>query len=134
MNAHAEVIAEVTVSLARETLARGKTLEVRCKGRSMAPTLREGDRVEIVAHERARIGDVVLVANGSTLVLHRLIARLPGDADGAWLAHCGDAHFRTAGLARETSILGVARMRREKAGAAARWATVAWAIVARWIA
>src|SRR3954469_9282051 len=107
MSARANVDAEVVVSLAREALARGQPLEVRCKGRSMSPTLEDGDRVEIVPHERARIGDVVLVADGSTLILHRLIARLPSDsAGGGWLAHRGDAHFRTAGLAREESIVG----------------------------
>jgi hypothetical protein len=116
----------VAVSLAREALARGEMLRVHCRGTSMMPTLRDGDCVEIAMGARAEIGDVVLVADGDTLVLHRLIARLPG----ARLAHSGDAGFRTAGLTKESSIVGVARMRRERAGAAARWVTALW-VVAR---
>ena len=115
---------ELTVPFARDALARGAVLAVRCKGRSMVPTVRAGDRVDVAA-ATPEIGDVVLVADGDLLVLHRLVARLPG----AWVAHRGDARLRSAGLSRASSVLGVARLRRARAPVLLRWAAASWAVL-----
>ena len=70
-------------------------------GDSMAPTIREGDRVLLVPVGPLRRGDVVLGDFGRSLVLHRVLTLLP---DGSILT-IGDAHSDPERLAR-VHVLG----------------------------
>jgi hypothetical protein len=47
-------------------------------GGSMAPFLRPGDEVLVLPDQRCWLGDVVLCLYGETLVLHRVVAKIPG--------------------------------------------------------
>ncbi len=125
--------ARATIAFVRDALARGEHVEIRCSGSSMTPTLRDDDRVDVAADATPALGDVVLIEDGDKLILHRLLARFDAAGHGQWIAHRGDQHWRTVGLAPGSAILGVARMRREEQAAVARWATVAFAL-GRWAA
>jgi hypothetical protein len=125
--------AHATIAFVRDALARGEQVEIRCSGSSMTPTLRDQDRVDVAADTAPALGDVVLIEDGDKLILHRLLARFEAAGRGPWIAHRGDQHWRTVGLAPASAILGVARMRREEPSEVARWATVAFAF-GRWAA
>jgi signal peptidase I len=56
-----------------EGLRQGRPMRFRPLGYSMAPMLRHGDVVTIVAGP-GRIGDIVLIKLGGDMVLHRLVA------------------------------------------------------------
>lgn len=117
----------------REALAVHGRVTVTCRGRSMIPTLRDGWPVEVVAlgDAAAAVGDVVLIAQGTKLIVHRLVARIALGSGVELLVHRGDGHWRTAGLARGSSVIGVAPtvMRRDHGdGPLARWAVAAFAI------
>ncbi len=116
--------------LTRAAIAAEGHVRVTCRGRSMLPTLRDGDAVEVVA-KRAEIADVVLIDQGTTLVLHRLVACVVVPGGGTIIVHCGDAHWRTAGLARSSRVLGVAKGVARREGGdfpVGRWAVAAWAM------
>lgn len=66
---------EQTLALAREALERGHRVRLRIHGRSMAPALRSGQRIEIrPGAEQLRRGEVVACAQGKRLVVHRVVA------------------------------------------------------------
>ena len=70
-------------------------------GDSMAPTIREGDRVLLVPAGTLRRGDVVLGDFGRSLVLHRVLTLLPDDS----ILTIGDAHSEPERLPRR-HVLG----------------------------
>lgn len=55
-------------------------MKIVVRGRSMLPTLADGDEVEVrlCAGTEARTGDVVLVMQGRVTILHRVIERRAG--------------------------------------------------------
>ncbi|PKN57730.1 MAG: hypothetical protein CVU56_09385 [Deltaproteobacteria bacterium HGW-Deltaproteobacteria-14] len=73
-------LATVAVELARAQLAAGRPLRTRAAGQSMWPWVRDGAAVTVIplAGSPLAVGDVVLVALASRLVLHRVI-RVAGD-------------------------------------------------------
>lgn len=64
------------VELAREHLAAGRPLVLRAQGHSMWPAVRDGEEVTVLPLTAAPLapGAIALVALGSRLVLHRIIA------------------------------------------------------------
>lgn len=93
---------EVAVDLAREQLARGRPLRVRTQGHSMWPTLRDGALVQVDPLVGApRVGDLVLVATPSRLVLHRVIR-----SDTRGIVTKGDAAAADDGPVPREAILG----------------------------
>jgi len=48
-------------------------------GDSMSPFLRRGDVVTIVPGKRCHLGDIVLVSRDESLLLHRVVAKKPGE-------------------------------------------------------
>lgn len=66
-------------ALVQESLAGFEAVNFRVTGDCMRPALAPGDVVRVagVGRHRPRFGDVVLVATGEGLRLHRLVWRLP---------------------------------------------------------
>ena len=92
------------------TLERGRVYWWRPRGLSMAPTIRDGDRVLIapVTATSLRLGDVVKFWLEGELRLHRLIRR-GSSPDGAWLEFQGDRLTQPDPHVRPTAVIGIAR-------------------------
>lgn len=84
------------------------------RGRSMLPSLRDGDLVEIDVDRVPRPGDVALYLSGTTTVLHRVLRT------GDRILLQGDACARPDAPIDPTRILGTARLRRRPLLAATR--------------
>jgi hypothetical protein len=70
-------------SLAEQILQKGGTVRIRCLGHSMSPLVSDGDVavIEDALPDRYEKGDIVLVARGESLYLHRIVCRRgPDDA------------------------------------------------------
>lgn len=75
-------------------------------GSSMAPLLRDGDRIRVRKQESYRAGDVLLFRNSvGTLVVHRLLGRRWHQGEWQYVLR-GDAASACDGLVRPTGILG----------------------------
>ncbi len=63
-------------SLVVEAFAQPQVVRVRVRGRSMLPTLREGDEIDVVLGAPVRVGDVVMFLDGTTgnAIVHRVLA------------------------------------------------------------
>lgn len=73
-------------------LATGREVEIRMKGHSMRPLLRDGRDVAVLAPcrgEEVRHGDVVLFRSGGRYILHRVLRR-----EGGILTLAGDGNYR----------------------------------------
>ena len=67
------------LELVAELLARGRSVAVRARGGSMRPALCDGDVITLGPLARApRRGEVVAARRGSLLVIHRVMALVPG--------------------------------------------------------
>jgi hypothetical protein len=77
-------------ALVRELARSPSGVCITCAGRSMEPTVRPGQRLQVIAAGRPRIGEVVLfeTADRRDLVLHRVVLAAPG---APWFWHIGDA-------------------------------------------
>lgn len=78
---------DIVFDHALQLLQQGQTVTLPIAGRSMEPTLAEGDRIVLAPiHQSPRRGDIVLYRSGSRWMLHRLLRRkgdsalLRGDA------------------------------------------------------
>ena len=62
--------------LVRSTLKQKGRTVVRVVGRSMAPRIKSGERIEIeaTALDQLRVGDIVAFYNGRVIICHRLLA------------------------------------------------------------
>jgi hypothetical protein len=99
-----------SISLAREQLARGVSVQLTARGGSMWPFLLPGDVLTLTPGGRARLGDVVLVEMPGVEfgVLHRVVSILPGR-----VLTKGDALPRVDGWARRERVIArVTRVRR----------------------
>ena len=82
--------------------------QITCSGRSMEPTVSEGDQIQIRALERIRWGDVVLFeTKRDILVMHRVVLALP---ILPWIVQQGDAPGARPGLVRKCKLLGRAEL------------------------
>jgi len=106
--------------LVEDLLARGMCIRLPVGGVSMAPRLRNGDRVVVapVDGAQARFGDLVLYRNsGDTLVLHRVVRRWRDDHMQLRLQTRGDACLRLDTSIEPSQILGrVQRIERPGSG------------------
>ncbi len=125
------------VDLARELLARGQSVRYRARGRSMWPTILDGDRLTLAPLVDAiRLGDVVFLPTDDFGLAHRVVARV-GDR------YClkGDARIRPDGWHRAQAftarVVHIDRggrsvpLRRGWAAAAAGWLQSAARLVGR---
>jgi hypothetical protein len=103
-------------------LAEHGHASVRLAGGSMAPTVAQGDSV-LVRQARPELGDVVVIQAREGLIVHRLVARLPG---GRWV-HLGDADGALPGVCSDGEVLATAELPRR---APARWRRLRWMLVA----
>jgi hypothetical protein len=90
-------------AMALELLARGESITLRVRGRSMWPFVRPGDRVVIAPDLTGlKVGGVALwVDEGGGWRLHRLVARL-----GPWVWLKGDALPTVDGRVRRDALRG----------------------------
>jgi hypothetical protein len=88
----------------------GDVVRITVRGRSMLPSLHDGDEIEVVLGAPVAAGDVVLFMDGTAPILHRVLSvrrgRVLTQGDGAPRP---DAPFAA------TRILGVARLPRRRA-------------------
>ncbi len=83
-----EIENNVFFSYVEEEIAEGKSVSLRVKGKSMTPTLHEGDIITLIPvnQHKLKIGDVVLFTYKNNFLLHRIICKkknkltLQGDA------------------------------------------------------
>jgi HEAT repeats len=88
-------------------LAEHGHASVRLAGGSMAPTVAQGESV-LVRRARPALGDVVVIQARDGLLVHRLVARLPG---GRWV-HLGDAAGALPGVCRDQEVVATAELPR----------------------
>jgi hypothetical protein len=80
---------------------------VRVDGASMEPTVQRGGSV-LIRRGEPTLGDVVVIRTREELIVHRLVARLPG---GRWV-HKGDARGTLPGVCAPADIVGKAELPR----------------------
>jgi signal peptidase I len=88
---------------AAQFVASGMEFRFQAKGRSMWPTIRDGDVLQVrsASFEKLRAGDVVLFKSGNGLRAHRIIRRR-----GDFFITRGDAGVENDGQIRREEILG----------------------------
>jgi signal peptidase I len=89
--------------LTSELIAGGYGLRFQAVGRSMLPTIQDGEIVHVkpVASDMLRIGDIVLLRTGEQFKAHRIISK----RDQCFITR-GDAGVDTDGEIRADQILG----------------------------
>ncbi|MCU1272563.1 MAG: hypothetical protein JWN74_3857 [Acidobacteriaceae bacterium] len=89
--------------LAGDLIAGGYGLRFQAKGRSMVPTIQDGEIVHIkpIASDMLRIGDIVLLRRGEDFKAHRIIRKR-----GPLFITRGDAGVGNDGEIRCDQILG----------------------------
>jgi signal peptidase I len=89
--------------LTSELIAGGYGLRFQAVGRSMLPTIQDGEIVHVkpVASDMLRIGDIVLLRTGEQFKAHRIISK----RDQCFITR-GDAGVDTDGEIRGDQILG----------------------------
>jgi len=109
--AHSTLFGALTQSL----LSEGLGFRFRACGRSMQPTIQDGEilRVRPVAVETLRRGDIVLFADGLSYKAHRLV--WIDSAQGTFVA-CGDAGAVTDRAVDTGKILGLVVSKEEDSG------------------
>jgi Peptidase S24-like len=89
--------------LTSELIAGGYGLRFQAKGRSMLPTIQDGEIVHVqpVVRYKLRIGDIVLLRSGAEFKAHRIIRKR-----GLGFITRGDSGVDTDGEIRCDQILG----------------------------
>ncbi|MBP5692591.1 MAG: S24/S26 family peptidase [Bacteroidales bacterium] len=93
---------EILIPEVGRLLAEGREVEMRPKGNSMLPFIRqEKDNVVLKKKDNVEKGDIVLVDLGGRYVLHRIIAE-----DGERLTLMGDGNVRGTESCTKDKVLG----------------------------
>lgn len=93
---------EILIPEVGRLLAEGREVEMRPKGNSMLPFIRqEKDNVVLKKKDKVEKGDIVLVDLGGRYVLHRIIAE-----DGERLTLMGDGNVRGTESCTKDKVLG----------------------------
>ena len=93
---------EILIPEVGRLLAEGREVEMRPKGNSMLPFIRqEKDNVVLKKKDNVEKGDIVLVDLGGRYVLHRIIAE-----DGERLTLMGDGNIRGTESCAKDNVLG----------------------------
>ena len=93
---------EILIPEVGRLLAEGREVEMRPKGNSMLPFIRqEKDNVVLKKKDKVEKGDIVLVDLGGRYVLHRIIAE-----DGERLTLMGDGNIRGTESCTKDNVLG----------------------------
>src|ERR1700756_5032642 len=109
--AHSRLFGALTQSL----LSEGLGFRFRARGRSMQPTIQDGEILHVrpVAAETLRKGDIVLFADGLNYKAHRLLSI---DLERGTFVACGDAGAVTDGDADTRKIVGLVVAKEEDFG------------------
>jgi hypothetical protein len=93
----------LTADMARQQLVRGYPFRFFAGGGSMWPLIRSGAELEVLpcAYDDIRAGDVVLIAPGDKLILHRVI-----EAAAERVQIQGDARAGADGWFSRSAVLG----------------------------
>ncbi|MEE2788684.1 MAG: S24/S26 family peptidase [Myxococcota bacterium] len=92
------------VDLICEQLVHGQTVIITARGQSMWPFIQDDDRVQIAPRPaRIKLGDVVCVKRGETLILHRVTRVASEHAITTW----GDALPASDGWSPMTAVYGI---------------------------
>lgn len=115
-------------------LAEGREVQIRVRGHSMRPLLRDG-RDSVVLRpctdpSRLRAGDVVLFRCSERHVLHRIVRR-----DGDRLTLAGDANYRITEQCTTRDVVGIATRVIRTSGRIAGFRSRRWRLRSRlWLA
>ncbi len=91
-----------------ELLRRGQSVRFSASGRSMCPTIREGEVITVspVAPSEVGLADIILYRSGARVIAHRVVARQRGvEGMTAFLVR-GDASENCDDPVAPTQILG----------------------------
>ncbi len=99
--------------LARELIATGKGFRFCARGRSMWPTIADGDLLHVEGIKKSpKIGDIVLFLREGQFKAHRIVGR-----SGIHFIARGDAGMEADGVVRREEIIGrVAAKQRPNSG------------------
>jgi len=87
---------------ARELIARGNTLRFCARGRSMLPTIQDGDTLYVEPIQKSpRVGDIVLFFRDGQFKAHRILR-----GRGGHFVTRGDSGMDTDGVVRREEIIG----------------------------
>ena len=117
---------EVLLTEAERLLAAGADVELRVRGESMRPFLRDGrDTVTLrrIAPQDVRRGQIVLFRDGTRWVLHRV-----REVRGERLTLAGDGNYRAVERGPRSAVLGAAVAVR-RAGKVLRCGSVRWRLL-----
>lgn len=92
--------------------ATGRELETSFSGVSMRPTIEPGQMVRLRCTDQLSIGNIVAVARGEEVIVHRLVASSPH-----WLLFRGDANMLPdAPLFDSIAVIGLVESVRQSGG------------------
>lgn len=115
-------------------LAEGREVQIRIRGHSMRPLLRDGRDTVVLspcaASSRLRPGDVVLFRCGGRHVLHRIVRR-----DGDRLTLAGDGNYRITEQCTTRDVTGIATQVIRASGRTVGFRSLRWRLQSRlWLA
>jgi hypothetical protein len=96
-------------------IAKKGSITLKCRGRSMGYSVRDGDFMEVhyIPHEDIGLGDIVLFMKQDTLLSHRVI-KVVRKKSGVQFVVKGDALLDIEGNIQESEIIGrVEKVRRK---------------------
>ncbi|QUW01580.1 S24/S26 family peptidase [Chloracidobacterium sp. MS 40/45] len=99
-------------TLVRSLLAQGLPVRFTAPGRSMAPTIADGETITVrplSADDRPECGEVVLAQVDDRLIAHRIVEMHPaadGTWDDTWFVLRGDAQGQATDVVPRRAILG----------------------------
>src|SRR6476646_2719991 len=93
--------------LAGELIASGKGFRFQARGRSMLPSIEDGDVLHVAPARPARlkIGDIVLFKKDGEFKAHRIVGRDKDRSKKGFITR-GDASMQTDGMVPRESIIG----------------------------
>ncbi len=95
-------------TLVRSLLAQGVPVRFTAPGRSMAPTIADGETITVwplAADDRPECGEVVLAQVDGRLIAHRIV-EIRSAADGTWFVLRGDAQGQVTDVVPRRALLG----------------------------
>lgn len=90
-----------SIALIRNVLNKKKKLTLSLTGRSMEPTLFEGNTITVVPADRIDVGEIILYEFDNNIILHRVV-----DVYKNWIVTKGDSHEFCDDVIHRSQVLG----------------------------